>query len=161
MLLQRQAKQIRCIHSPTDCSQESAAVVNDAKYSLQPVLIGAAKHIEQRSGGKKDSFSQPQDGAPSSAQMPIHVILVVQEPAHPAVHGFLAGIILGILILRTDDSIQHPGDDFCRIVLVRSDTIRQLIMDEMALFAAQPANNEVYDFAAFQPANAFAGIPVA
>jgi len=66
------------------------------------------------------------------AERAFHVCNVAAEPVDPAAHGRHAGVILGILIVRGDDTVQHTGDGLRVIVFVRDQAVRQFIMVGMA-----------------------------
>ena len=78
----------------------------------------------------------------------------------PAAHCRLAGEICGIVILRSDDPIQYTGDHFGSIVLVGDQTVREFPVEFPAVTAFQPADQESPLYAALQPHDPDAGIPV-
>ena len=78
----------------------------------------------------------------------------------PAAHGHFAGIICGIVILRSDDPIQYTGDHFGSIVLVRDQTVREFPVEFPAAAAFQPADQKPPPPPALQPHDPDAGIPV-
>ena len=94
------------------------------------------------------------------AERAFHVCYVAAEPVDPAAHSRHAGVILSILIVRSDDTVQHTGDGLRIIVFVRNQAIRQFIMVGMAAWAAKAADQKVLFDAAFPPADPHTGIAV-
>ena len=78
----------------------------------------------------------------------------------PAVHCRLTGVICGIIILWCDDPIQHTGDLFGGIVLVRDQTVWKFTVEPAAAAAFQPSDQESPFPSALQPHDPDAGIPV-
>ena len=78
----------------------------------------------------------------------------------PAVHCRLTGVICGIVILWCDDPIQHTGDLFGGIVLVRNQTVREFPVEFPAAAAFQPADQKPPPHPALQPHDPYTGIPV-
>ena len=78
----------------------------------------------------------------------------------PAAHGHFAGIICGIVILRSDDPIQYTGDYFGSIVFVRDQTVREFPMEPAAVAAFQPADQESSLHSALQTHDPDTGIPI-
>ena len=78
----------------------------------------------------------------------------------PAVHGSLAGIICGVIIIRCDYLIQHTRNYFGSIVFVWNQAIWQLPMEFPAAAALQSADLDSPLHSALRTHEPDAGIPV-
>lgn len=86
-----------------------------------------------------------------AAELPYDIGQLVHEPVYPTLHRHETRIILGICIVRRYNAVQDSTDDFCFIVLVRQNAVREFIVVMLAFAATKPADLKPDLLAALPP----------
>ena len=96
-----------------------------------------------------------------AAELPYDIGQLVHEPDYPALHRHETWIILGICIVRRYNAVQDSADDFCFIVLVRQNAVREFIMIFLAFAATEPADLKPIFLSTLLTQDSLPAIPVA
>ena len=114
--------------------------------SLEPSFRGMSEPFEQGYAGTEEHLVKPEVPACDGLKRSVDTKFICHKPVMPSFHGFLAGPIFRVSIVRLNDLIQDAGDHLSGILLEYDHQVRKHAVKLSASRIITPASGDPEPF---------------